>query len=85
MTPEQFEMNQRGLEDLSNAIILQAVKDYRSALAGGSVNGRDSKTVIAECERFFQSEWFNSLTKIDCNYLMKNIRKEFEKEKRIES
>ena len=74
-------MNQRGMEDLTNAIILQAVKDYRSALAGGSVNGRDSKSVIEECERFFQSEWFNSLTKIDCNYLMKNIRKEFEKRK----
>ena len=81
MTFSQFEMNQQGLEDLSNAIILQAVKDYRSALAGGSVNGRDSKSVIADCERFFQSEWFNSLTKIDCNYLMKNIRKEFEKRK----
>ena len=81
MTFSQFEMNQQGLEDLSNAIILQAVKDYRIALAGGSVNGRDSKSVIAECERFFQSEWFNSLTKIDCNYLMKNIRKEFEKRK----
>ena len=81
MTHSQFEMNQQGMEDLTNAIILQAVKDYRSALAGGSVNGRDSKAVIAECERFFQSEWFNGLTKIDCNYLMKNIRKEFEKRK----
>ena len=81
MTFSQFEMNQRGLEDLSNAIILQADKDYRSALSGCNVNGRDSKSVIAECERFFQSEWFNSLTKIDCNYLMKNIRKEFEKRK----
>ena len=71
-------MNETGIEDLSNAIILQAVKDYRRALAGGSVNGRDSKSVIEECERFFQSEWFNNLTKIDCKYLMDNIRKEFE-------
>ena len=67
-----------GIEDLSNAIILQAVKDYRIALAGGSVNGRDSKSVIADCERFFQSEWFNNLTKIDSKYLMENIRKEFD-------
>ena len=81
MTPEQFEMNQRGMEDLSNAIILQAVKDYRSALAGGSVNGRDSKTVIAECERFFQSEWFNVLTNADGMIIIANIRKEFEKRK----
>ena len=78
MTFSQFEKNQRGIEDLSNAIILQAVKDYRIALAGGSVNGRDSKSVIEECERFFQSEWFNNLTKINCNYLMETIRKEFE-------
>ena len=74
-------MNETGIEDLSNAIILQAVKDYRIALAGGSVNGRDSKSVIAECERFFQSEWFNSLTNIDSKYLIENIRKEFEKRK----
>ena len=81
MTFSQFEMNQQGLEDLSNAIVLQAVKDYRSALAGGSVNGRDSKSVIAECERFFQSEWFNVLTNVDGMIIMANIRKEFEKTK----
>ena len=48
-------MNETGIENLTNAIVLQAVEDYRRALAGGSVNGRDSKSVIAECERFFQS------------------------------
>ena len=81
MTFSQFEMNQRGLEDLSNAIILQAVKDYRIALAGGSINGRDSKSVIEECERFFQSEWFNVLTNVDGMVIMANIRKEFGKTK----
>ena len=67
-----------GIENLSNAIILQAVKDYRIALSGRDVNGRDSKSVIEECERFFQSEWFESLTNVDCKYLMETIRKEFE-------
>ena len=71
-------MNETGIENLTNAIILQAVKDYRIALAGGSVNGRDSKTVIAECERFFQSEWFNVLTNVDGMIIIANIRKEFE-------
>ena len=70
-------MNQRGLENLTNAIIIQAVKDYRSALSGCKVNGRDSKAVIAECERFFQSEWFKVLTKVDGNYLTTSIRKEY--------
>ena len=65
-------------EDLSNAIVLQAVKDYRSALAGGSVNGRDNKSVIAECERFFRSEWFSVLTNVDGMIIISNIRKEFE-------
>ena len=70
-------MNQRGLENLTNVIIIQAVKDYRSALAGSSVNGHDGKSVIAECERFFQSEWFNFLTKVDGAFIIANIRKEF--------
>ena len=71
-------MNETGIENLTNAIVLQAVKDYRRALAGGSVNGRDSKSVIAECERFFQSEWFNFLTNVDGMIIIANIRKEFE-------
>ena len=35
---------------LINAIILQAVKDYRTALDDENTSG------IAECERFFRSE-----------------------------
>ena len=70
-------MNQQGLENLTNAIILQAVKDYRSALSWSKVNGRDSKSVIAECERFFRSKRFQVLTNVDGEYLIINIRKEF--------
>lgn len=71
-------MNETGIENLTNAIVLQAVKDYRRALAGCNVNGRDSKSVIAECERFFRSEWFSVLTNADGEYLITHIRKEFE-------
>jgi len=71
-------MTNEDLENLTNAIILQAVKDYRSALSGCKVNGRGSESAIAECERFFQSEWFNLLTNIDSKYLMDTIRKEFD-------
>ena len=70
-------MNQQGVENLANAIILHAVKDYRSALAGSSVGGHDSKSVIAECERFFRSEWFQILTNADGEYLITTIRKEY--------
>ena len=70
--------NEDGIENLANGIILRAVKDYRSALAGRSVDGLDSKSVIAESERFFRSDWFRMLTKVDGEYLITNIRKEFD-------
>ncbi len=70
--------NEEGIENLTNAIILQAVKDYRKALRIFSLNGKSSTAVIAACERFFQSEGFNILTKIDGKYLMENITKEFD-------
>lgn len=65
--------NEEGIERLANAIILQAVKDYRKALKGPSLNA----AVIAECERFFRSDWFRMLTKVDGEYLITNIRKEY--------
>jgi hypothetical protein len=66
----------KNYEDLANGIILQAVHDYRSLLSGfpptGDVN-------IDECERFFMSDWFEILTKVDGEMLMNKIRKEFTK------
>ena len=56
--------------DLADAIILQAVKDYRKALIGGRT------AVIKSCERFFRSEWFNILTSADGEMIMNKIRKE---------
>ena len=56
---------------LINAIILQAVKDYRTALDDENTSG------IKECERFFRSTWFSLLTKVDAEYLITEIRKEF--------
>lgn len=70
--------NKEGIENLANAIILQAVKDYRKALKGFSLNGKSSAAVIADCERFFRSEWFKELTDVDGEYLIINIRKEFD-------
>ena len=43
-------------ESLANAIILQAVRDYRHTY---------SPQVRAEIKRFFRSEWFRALTRVD--------------------
>lgn len=67
-----------GYQALANAIIEQAVKDYRAAL---KVLWRhpDSKAAMAEAmeiERFFHSGWYGVLTEIDPDYLIKRLRKE---------
>lgn len=70
--------NEEGIENLANAIILQVVKDYRKALKGFSINGKSSTAVIADCERFFRSDWYRQLTNVDGEYLITTIRKEFD-------
>ena len=54
-------------ENLAQAIILQAVKDYRLT---------DDEQELQEIERFFRSGWFGVLSKVDPEYLIKKLRKE---------
>jgi len=54
-------------ENLANAIVLQAVKDYRLH--------NDEKELVS-IERFFRSGWFNTLTSIDPEMLIAKLRKE---------
>ena len=60
-------MNDKNYEDLANAIIIQAVKDYRRT---------QSPQVRNEIKRFFKSEWFSMLTKLDGDMLIKKIERE---------
>lgn len=67
-----------GYERLSNAIVLQAVKDYRSALKQLMKNREDKSAMsdAMECERFFRSQWYAALTDVDDEYLIKRLREE---------
>lgn len=65
-------------EALGNAVVLQAVKDYREAVHKLS---RGKKNTIAEstkqeCERFFQSPYFNVFTQLDGKVLLSQLEKE---------
>ncbi len=63
---------------LADAIILQAVKDYRKALKKLS-KFPDHDGAIAEkdsCERFFRSNWYGVLTTIDGEMLISKLQKE---------
>lgn len=65
-------------EQLANAIVLQAVKDYRNALKKlkKRPNYETAKYTITEVERFFHSDWYRELTSVDGNLLIKKIRLE---------
>lgn len=54
-------------EELANAIVLQAVKDYRL---------NDDEQELASIERFFRSGWFGTLTSINPEMLISKLRKE---------
>lgn len=69
-------MNHKAVENLCNAIIISAVNDYRKARCGERVAGKEPGWVMADCERFFLSEWFSILTKLDGATLLEKLKKE---------
>ena len=71
-------MTNDGYENLAHAIILQAVKDYRKALKilKRQPRNKDAKATTEECERFFLSKWFTTLTNIDGKVLIEKLKKE---------
>lgn len=71
LTPEE-----RAYTDLANGIVKQAVDDYRSALKGNLVDGKPPEEVIPKIEKFFRSDWYRMLTKVDPEYLIEQLRKE---------
>jgi hypothetical protein len=67
-------------EQLTNAIVLQAVRDYREVnkkLCRGRKNA-DAQAVKDECIRFFRSGWFQALTSVDAEYLIRKLNQEVE-------
>jgi len=65
-------------EQLANAIILQAVKDYRDALKKikNCPRYEPAKGTIAEVERFFHSDCYRELSSIDGDFLITKLRME---------
>lgn len=62
---------------LREAIVLQAVEDYRTALSGEKVDHKTPEETITEIENFFRSNSFRLLCDIDCEFIISEIRKEF--------
>ena len=64
------EAENEAYRSLANAIIMQAVKDYRKALK------YDHCGIKRECCRFYRSEWFKTLTSIDGEHLISELKSE---------
>lgn len=65
-------------ENLANAIVLQAVKDYRDALKRLKKKSGNQAAMsdAMECERFFHSGWYKALTSVDGEYLIQKLQEE---------
>lgn len=64
--------------NLAHGIILQAVKDYRTARHKLKQNPRyePARAMKRECERFFRSDWFSVLTDLDGEELIHRLNRE---------
>ena len=65
-------------ERLANAIILQAVTDYRAALKRIKRKPEDWQTIdeAMRVESFFRSGWYSQLTAVDGEYLIRRLQDE---------
>ena len=67
-------------EQLANAIVLAAVQDYRAVnkKLHGRQKNKEAEATKAECLRFFRSGWFQTLTSVDAEYLIRKLDQEVE-------
>ena len=71
---------ERAYEDLANAVIFRAVRDYQHALIKLHLNpnSREAESDRRILERFFHSEWCSTLTNMDGEVLMDIAKKQVE-------
>ena len=69
---------QRCWEDLAQAVILQAVADYREAreTLRSRPGRKEAQELLRECESFFTSLWFAHLNNADGKKLLRRLREE---------
>ena len=68
----------RNYEDLVQAVVVRAAKDYRKALKSLIRKPRDheAKNNKDEVEQFFRSQWFCDITAADGEFIIQALQKE---------
>ena len=67
-------MNKTGIENLCNGIVEQSAKDYANAFMGKWVENISPQDTLSKLDKFFHSEWYGQLTKVDADWLLKSIK-----------
>ena len=68
------------MTDLMNAIVAQACDDYRDAIRG---NCKHPDEMLRDVMKFFKSNWYERLTKLDYQYLIDRLDAEWEDGKKL--
>ena len=70
--------NTEPYQNLANAIVLCAVRDYRQAFRRlkRKPRNKDAAAERDSIEEFFRSNWFAVLTELDPEYLITELNKE---------
>ena len=72
-------------ERLANAVVLQAVSDYRVALKKIKAHPKNREAIseALEIEKFFRSGWYSQLTDVDGEYLIRRLQDEIRQSESI--
>ena len=72
-------------ERLANAIVLQAVADYRVALKKIKAHPKNREAIseALEIEKFFRSGWYSILTDVEGEYLIRRLQDEIRQSESI--
>ena len=78
---DKYVTENKGYEDLANAIIEQAASDYKSAYTKYLKEPENVhvKARLDELRVFFHGQWYGALTTLDANYLLEQIEAECKK------
>ena len=65
-------------ENLANAVIAQAAEDYRAALKKIKAHPKNKDAIdeALRIERFFRSGWYQTLTSVDGECLIRRLQSE---------
>lgn len=72
-------------ENLANAIVVQAIQDYKAAkrVYNKNPNNHTAKRELVQLERFFHSNWYRMLTNIDAGWLIDRMDEVIDSNRRI--